>query len=430
MLDLKMIREQPEMVRAALARRHIDPPIDEILRLDERRRELVAEADQLRAERNTVSKQIARMKDAEERQRQIEAMRLVGDRVAELESLVSQVERERQTLLLELPNLPQPDVPDGADEHENVVIRHHGEPRQFDFPVRPHWEVGPELGLINFDWGVKLAGSRFYVLAGAGARLQRALIQWMLNLHVDEHGREELYVPFVVKEEALWAAGQLPKFRDNLYHDVEDDIWLAPTAEVPVTNIFRDEILDPTALPRRYVAYTPCFRREKMSAGRDVRGIKRGHQFDKVEMYTFCRPEDSPAELELILESAETVLRRLDLAYRVVKLCTGDLGNAAQVTYDLEVWSPGVGEWLEVSSCSNVGDYQARRGNIRFRREEGGRPEFCHTLNGSGLALPRVMIAVMENYQQPDGSIRAPEAIQPYLGQEVITAARQTSPSA
>jgi seryl-tRNA synthetase len=422
MLDIRMIRERPDEVRAALARRGggVEQVVDEILRLDERRRALVSEADNLRAERNRVSKEIGRIKDAAARQPLIEEMRRVGDRIAALDAQVDEIDAALRARLLEAPNLPLPEVPDGPDEHANVVVRHWGEPRQLAFPARPHWELGEALGIINFEWGVKLAGSRFYVLAGLGARLQRALIQWMLNLHVEEHGRTELYVPFVVKEECLWGAGQLPKFRDNLYHDVEDDIWLVPTAEIPVTNIYRDEILAPDTLPRRYVAYTPCFRRERMSAGRDTRGIKRGHQFDKVEMYTFCRPEESPRELALILEHAETVLRRLDLPYRVVQLCTGDLGQVAQITYDLEVWSPGVGEWLEVSSCSDCGDYQARRAGIRFRREAGGRAEFCHTLNGSGLALPRLMIAILENYQQPDGSIRLPEVLHPSVGQSII----------
>jgi seryl-tRNA synthetase len=422
MLDIRMIRERPDEVRAALARRPggTEAAIDSILALDEQRRLLVTRADTLRGERNAVSKQIGQMRDAGARQPLIERMRLVGDQIAALEAEIATVDERLQATLVEVPNLPEPGVPLGESEHDNVVLRHWGEPRALPFAARPHWELGPALGIINFEWGVKLAGSRFYVLAGAGARLQRALIQWMLNLHIDEGERTELYPPFVVKEQCLWSAGQLPKFRDNLYHDVEDDIWLVPTAEIPVTNIYRDEILEPGALPRRYVAYTPCFRREKMSAGRDTRGIKRGHQFDKVEMYTFCTPEASPAELDLILASAENVLRRLDLPYRVVQLCTGDLGFAAQITYDLEVWSPGCDEWLEVSSCSNCGDFQARRAGVRFRREAGGRAEYCHTLNGSGLALPRLMIAIMENYQQADGSIVVPEPLRAALGRSVI----------
>ena len=427
MLDIRMIRERPDEVRAALARRGggVEAVVDEIHRLDERRREVVTQADTLRGERNRISKEVSRLKEAAARQALIEESRLVGERISALDAQVGEVDTALRARLLELPNLPQPDVPDGPDEHANVVVRGWGEPRQLPFPARPHWELGEALGIINFEWGVKLSGSRFYVLAGLGARLQRALIRWMLDYHLDETGRTELYVPFVVKEQALWNAGQLPKFRDNLYHDVEDDLWLVPTAEIPVTNIYADEILGPDVLPRRYVAYTPCFRREKMSAGRDTRGIKRGHQFDKVEMYTFCRPEESAEELDRMMVSAETLLRRLELPYRVLQLCTGDLGFGAQITYDLEVWSPGVGEWLEVSSVSNCGDFQARRAGIRFRREAGGRAEFCHTLNGSGLALPRLMIAIIENYQQPDGSIRLPEPLHPAVGRAVIEPPRR-----
>ncbi|MEW6233590.1 MAG: serine--tRNA ligase, partial [Chloroflexota bacterium] len=285
-----------------------------------------------------------------------------------------------------------------------------------DFEPLPHWEIGERLGIIDFERGVKMSGTRFYLLRGLGARLQRALITWMLDLHVNDHGYQEIYPPFVVKEECLVGAAQLPKFRDNLYHDVEDDVWMVPTAEVPLTNLHRDEILDATALPRRYVAYTPCFRREKMSAGRDVRGIKRGHQFDKVEMYKFTRPQDSYHELEKLVDNAEEVCRRLEIAYRVVEVCTGDLGFSTTKTYDVEMWAPGCGEWLEVSSCSNCEEFQARRANTRYRPTPTARPEFVHTLNGSGLALPRTVIAVLENYQQTDGSVLVPEVLRPYMG--------------
>jgi seryl-tRNA synthetase len=311
MLDIRKIREQPDEVKVALARRGggIESVIDEILSLDERRRQLVSQADTLRAERNRISKEVSRLKEASDRTTLIQESQLIGQRLETLTADVNAVDAALRDRQLELPNLPLPEVPDGPDEHANVVVGAWGEPRTLAFPARPHWEIGAHLGILNLEWGVKLAGSRFYVLAGQGARLQRALIQWMLNYHVDEAGRHELYVPFVVKEEALWAAGQLPKFRDNLYHDVHDDIWLVPTAEIPITNIYRDEILPPGELPKRYVAYTPCFRREHMSAGRDTRGIKRGHQFDKVEMYTFCPPEDSPAELRRILAGPSTVTR-------------------------------------------------------------------------------------------------------------------------
>jgi seryl-tRNA synthetase len=296
------------------------------------------------------------------------------------------------------------------------VVRTWSQPKEFSFEPLPHWDLGPTLDIIDFERGVKLSGTRFYVLKGVGARLQRALITWMLDLHIKEHGYTEIYPPFMVREECMWGAGQLPKFLDNIYHDVEDDAWFIGTAEIPLTNLHRDEILAPGTLPLRYVAYTACFRREKMSAGRDTRGIKRGHQFDKVEMYKFTTPETSYDELERLLEDAEDVCRRLGIAHRVVQMCTGDLGFSAAKKYDIEMWAPGVQEWLEVSSCSNCEDFQARRANIRYRPEPGAKTQFVHTLNGSGLALPRVMIAIMENYQQADGSIVVPEVLRPYMG--------------
>ncbi len=302
------------------------------------------------------------------------------------------------------------------------MLRQEGEPRAFDFAPKPHWDLGEQLGIIDFEAGVKIAGSRFYVLKGLGARLERALIQWMLDLHVHEHGLEEIYPPFMVKEECFWATGDLPKFADNIYCDREDDLCMVTTAEVPLTNLWRGDIIPPGTLPLRYVAYTACFRREKMSAGRDVRGIKRGHQFDKVEMYTYCEPEHSMEELAAMVERAEAVCRGLGIPYRIVALCTGDLGFKAAITYDIEMWAPGVQEWLEVSSVSNVLDFQARRANIRFRREVGGRTEFPHMLNGSGLALPRVVIAVLENYQQADGSVVIPAVLRPYMRADVIPA--------
>ncbi|HXF51811.1 MAG TPA: serine--tRNA ligase [Dehalococcoidia bacterium] len=416
MLSLQFIREHPDVVREALAARHTEAPLDEVLALDAERRRLLLEVENLRAEQNAAGKRIGATKDPAERQRLIDAMKGVSARIAELEPALKDIEERLEGRLLEIPNLPDASVPRGADESDNVVVRQSGEPRMLDFPARPHWELGEALGIIDFDRGVRLAGSRFYVLRGAGARLERALIWWMLDLHVSRHGYTELYLPAVVKEECMWASGQLPKFRDNLYHDVEDDIWLVPTAEVPLTNIHRDEILDGDALPISYVAYTPCFRREKMSAGRDVRGIKRGHQFDKVELYKFTRPEDSEAALQEMLTHAEAVVSGLGLVSRVVQICTGDLGFNAAKSYDLEVWSPATGEWYEVSSVSNCTDFQARRANIRFRREPGAKPEFVHTLNGSGTALPRVVAAILENFQRPDGSVDIPEALHPFMG--------------
>ncbi len=434
MLDLNFIREHPDQVKDALVKLHTVAPIDEILKFDEERRALLTESEALRAQRNIVSKemgalqrQIKQARGAERERLQDrfagmrEEMRRVGERIRAIEERVHQVEARLKAAMLEVPNMPHESVPVGADESENVVVRTEGEPRQFDFEPLPHWDLGPMLGIIDFERGVKISGTRFYVLKGLGARLQRALIAWMLDLHIREHGYTEVYPPFIVKQDCMWGTGQLPKFGDNLYRDVEDDLWLIPTAEVPVTNLHRDEILSPGTLPLYYVAYTPCFRREKFSAGRDVRGIKRGHQFDKVEMVKFVEPETSDAELESLIDNAEDVCRRLGIPHRVVQMCTGDLSFTAATKYDIEMWAPGCGEWLEVSSCSNFKDFQARRANIRYRPARGEKPRFVHTLNGSGLALPRVMVAVMENYQQADGSIVVPDVLRPYMGgMEVI----------
>ena len=424
MLSLQFIRENPDVVREAVARRHMTAPIDDILQLDGQRRRVLLEVEGLKAERNQAGKRIGATRDAGERQRLIDEMRGVSERIDALEKDLRQTEERLHALLLEVPNIPRPDVPLGEGEEDNVVLRQWGEPQDYAqaggrpaaFTPLPHWDLGERLGIIDFERGVKLSGSRFYVLKGAGARLQRALIAYMLDLHTGQHGYTEVYPPFVVKEECMWSAGQLPKFADNLYHDVEDDLWLVPTAEVPVTNLHRDEILEPGLLPLRYAAYTACFRREKMSAGRDVRGIKRGHQFDKVELYKFCQPESSEEELQALVNHAEEVCRALGIAHRVVQLCTGDLGFTSLMSFDIEMWAPGCGEWLEVSSCSNCGDFQARRANIRFRREKGARPEFPHTLNGSALALPRTLIAILENYQQADGSVVVPEVLRGYVG--------------
>ena len=314
-----------------------------------------------------------------------------------------------------LPNLPDSRTPVGVDESENVVIKTVGQLPEYDFVPKPHWEIGPDLGIIDFERGVKLSGSRFYILSGVGARLQRALIAWMLDLHIRQ-GYTEKYLPFMVKTETVYGAGQLPKFVDNLYKDHEEDFYMVPTAEVPLTGMHMDEIFDAVSLPRSYTAYTPCFRREKMSAGRDVRGIKRGHQFDKVEMYIYTKPEDSNAAFHKMMADAEATCAELGFTYRINQLCTGDLGFGAEITYDIEVWSPGCEEWLEVSSVSNVGDFQARRSNIRYRPEEGKRPQFLHTLNGSGLGMPRTLIAILENFQQEDGTVRVPDVLRPWMG--------------
>jgi len=417
MLDIAFIREQPQHVKDALLSRNEDSTqVDALLALDAQRRELLREVEQLRAERNRVSKEIGRLKDKAKREPLIADMRQVGDRIDALDAQLDQVNTDLDTAMLEIPNPPHASVPIGANETENVVVREWGEPGAFEFEPVPHWDLGPELGILDFERGVKLSGSRFYVLRGAGARLQRALIAWMLDVHTQEHGYTEIYPPYIVKEACMWGAGQLPKFIDNIYHDVEDDLWLIGTAEIPLTNLHRDEILDTEALPIEYVAYTACFRREKMSAGRDVRGIKRGHQFDKVEMYRFTTPESSYDELDAMVEHALEICRRLKIPHRLVQMCTGDLGFTAAKTFDIEMWAPGCAEWLEVSSLSNCEAFQARRANIRYRPEPGAKPRFVHTLNGSGLALPRVMIAIMENYQRADGSIAVPEVLQPWMG--------------
>jgi seryl-tRNA synthetase len=396
--------------------------IDALLEADRRRREALHAVEQLRAERTTGSKAIRDLADATERERAIAAQRALGDRIVAAEAAATAAEGEFERRMLEVPNLPHPDVPVGPDESANVVVRTEGTPRTFDFPPLPHWDLGTRLGIFDFERGVKISGSRFYVLRAAGARLQRALIAWMLDLHTREHRYGEVYPPAMVTRECLVGTGNLPKFGDTLYRDAEEDLWFVPTAEVPVTNLYRQEVLEGGRLPIRHVAYTPCFRREKMSAGRDVRGIKRGHQFDKVELVKFVRPETSDAELRTLLDDAEDVCRRLGLTYRIVQMCTGDLSFTAAMKFDIEVWAPGCGEWLEVSSCSNFRDFQARRANIRFRPGPGVKPELVHTLNGSALALPRVLIAVLETYQLPDGSVRLPDVLRAHVGTDVIAA--------
>jgi seryl-tRNA synthetase len=420
MLDIDLMRRHPDKVREGLIKRGDDPTmVDEILALDKRRRALLQDVEALRATRNRVSKQIGRMKDPEERQARIDEMRAVGAKIDALEENLREVETAFYEKQLWVPNVPHESSPVGPDDTHNVELGRWGERRDFEaegFEPVPHWDLGPELDILDFERGVQLAGSRFYVLKGAGARLQRALIFWMLDVQTRDYGYTEIYPPFVVRRENLVASGHLPKFGDNLYRDAEDDLWLLPTAEVALTNLHRDEILDAEQLPLNYVAYTACFRREKMSAGRDVRGIKRGHQFDKVEMYRFVEPGTSYAALETMTRQAAGLLEALALPYRQLELCTGDLGFGATKAYDLEVWAPGQQAWLEVSSISNVTDFQARRANVRYRPEPDADTKFVHTLNGSGLALPRVMIAIMETYQQQDGSITVPEVLRPYMG--------------
>lgn len=420
MLDIKFIRDNLDIVKQAMQDlQAFDAPLDMAITLDDERREILIELENLRARRNTDSRRIGQLLREGDRDA-AEALKTeladLPNGIKALEERLAQVEPALRDALLRIPNLPLPEVPVGKDDSENIVTRVEGQPRVFDFAPRPHWEIGEALGILDFERGVKLSGSRFYVLKGLGARLQRALIAWMLDVHIMDHGYTEVYPPYMVKGECLVGTGNLPKFADNLYHDAEEDYWFIPTAEVPVTNLYRDEILPPGALPIYHVAYTPCFRREKMSAGRDVRGIKRGHQFDKVEMVKFVEPEQGQVELERLVDNAEDIARRLQIPHRIIQMCTGDLAFSAAAKYDVELWAPGVSEWLEVSSCSLFTDFQARRANIRYRPDANSKPRHPYTLNGSGLALPRVLIAVLENYQQADGTVVVPDVLRPYMG--------------
>jgi seryl-tRNA synthetase len=415
MIDINIVREKPEIIKKSLENRQMDPSIvDQLAELDIKWRTILTETEVLKAERNKVSKEISKTKDKVDKDRKIAKMRVVGEKIAALDAKVKETEDSLNNLIAIIPNIMDQSVPLGKDETENKIVRQVGEKPTYDFKPLPHWELGPNLDIIDFEQGVKITGSRFYVLSGAGAQLQRALIAWMLDLH-RRQGYLEKYTPFMVKGQTLFASGQLPKFADNLYHDHEEDLWMVPTAEVPLTGIHMNDFLEYEKLPQRYTAYTPCFRREKMSAGRDVRGIKRGHQFDKVEMYIYSKPEESMHELDKMLGDAEQTCKELGLAYRIVQLCTGDMGFNSAISYDVEVWAPGCDEWLEVSSVSNVTDFQARRANIKYK-DENGHKGYVHTLNGSGLGIPRTLISVMETYQLSDGSIHVPDVLKPWMG--------------
>ncbi|HVA68763.1 MAG TPA: serine--tRNA ligase [Candidatus Binataceae bacterium] len=423
MLDIKLVREQPDFVKAELAKCGVAPAeIDRVIECDANRRRLQFELDEMRARRTRESRELGKAAP-EERDARRSEMRALGDRIAAGEREFGEVEAELSNLMLGLRNLPRPFVPVGSSEADNRIVRSEGVPREFAFTPLPHWEIGERLGIIDFERGVKLSGTRFYVLMGLGARLERALIAWMLDLKTLEQGYTEVIPPLMVNTATATSTGHLPKNADTMYRDIEEDYWFIPTAEVPLTSLYRDEIIDGARLPIYLTAYTPCFRREKMSAGRDVRGIKRGHQFDKVEMVKLVRPETSDEELEKLVGDASEICRRLEIPFRVVQLCTGDLSFASAATYDIEMWAPGLGEWLEVSSCSTCTDFQMRRANIRLRRQKSqhkgqkdDRPEFLHALNGSGLGLPRTLIAVLENYQQEDGSVAVPAVLRPYMG--------------
>ncbi len=423
MLDLRMIRAQPDLVRAAMARRGIAGGaalVEQLLVLDERRRSAIGEADELRAQRNAVSRRIGELRrKGDPADRLIAEMRRVGGRIDALAEVVEDADTRIRDTLLDLPNLPLSEVPDGGEE-ANAVVRAWGERPSFDFDPSPHWELGERLGLLDLARGSKISGSGFPVLVGRGARLQRELIGYMLDLHVEEHGYAEMRVPYMVTRESLTATGHLPKFEEDAYVTVPDDLWLIPTSEVPLTNMRRDELLSADELPLRYTAYSPCFRREAGAGGADTRGLLRVHQFDKVELVRYETPERGREALEEMTGEAETVLRRLGLPYRVLSLATGDLGFWSAMTYDLEVWAPGVRRWLEVSSVSTATDYQARRANLRYRPRPGAKPEFVHTLNGSALALPRLLVALLENGQKEDGSVTLPEPLAERLGGRLL----------
>ncbi|MGD8319796.1 MAG: serine--tRNA ligase [Gemmatimonadota bacterium] len=424
MLDIRRLRYEAQEVKRALSRRGddaYDALVEEVRALDEARRDFIGQVNDLKAERNEASKKIGELKRrGEDADDLITSMRQVGARIAELDEAVKAHEARIDDILLSVPNLPLDEVPEGGEE-ANEVVSVWGEPRDVPFTPRPHWELGETLGILDLPRGAKISGSGFPVLRGMGARLQRGLINFFLDVHTGEHGYEELRVPYLVTAETLTGTGQLPKFAEESYQTERDDLWLIPTAEVPVTNLHRDELLSAEDLPVRYTAYSPCFRREAGAAGKDTRGLLRVHQFDKVELVRYEAPERSREALEELTREAETLLERLGLRYRRLLLATGDLGFSSAMTYDLEVWAPGVGAWLEVSSCSVFTDYQARRANLRYRPAHGEKPEFVHTLNGSGLALPRVVAAILETYQEEDGSVVLPEVLRPYVGQDRLT---------
>jgi seryl-tRNA synthetase len=421
MLSLELIRQQPDLVKAGIAKKNEGPEIvDEILEVDRERRELLQKADELKHRRNEASDQIAELKRSKkDAASAIAEMKDVGTHIAELDDKVKTVDSRLRDLLLRVPNLPHTSVPYGKSDKENAVVFTWHDKPAFGFNPRPHWEIGEALRIIDSAAGAKISGSRFYVLRGLGAKLERALISWMIDVHVQEEGYTEILPPYLVNRESMTGTGQLPKFAEDLYHTDTDDLFLDPTAEVPVTNLLRDEIVREEDLPIKYVAYTACFRKEAGAAGKDTRGIIRVHQFNKVEMVKFVRPEESYHELDLLLDNAEGILRKLNLPYHRSRMCTGDLGFTAAMKYDPEVWMPGQDRYVEISSCSNFEDFQARRANIRYRTRD-GKIAFVHTLNGSGLAVGRTMAAILENYQQEDGSVKIPEALIPYMGTDVI----------
>jgi seryl-tRNA synthetase len=423
MLDIKLVRSDPDKVREGMAKRGKEVPLDEFLKLDEDRRKKLVEVEQLKNRRNTVSKEVGRLKSqGQDASSLIKEMQEEGDQIQRLDQEVKEIEEKLQEILLVIPNIPHESVPVGKDETQNQLVRTWGEPRKFDFQPKTHDEVGVGLGIMDFERAAKISGARFVVMRHWGAKLERSLFNFMLDLHTREHGYVEIFPPFLVNRASMIGTGQLPKFEEDMFKCSNGDYYLIPTAEVPVTNLHRDEILEPEALPIHYAAYTACFRAEAGSAGRDTRGIIRQHQFNKVEMVKFTKPEESYREHEKLVNDAEDVLKRLGLPYRVVLLCSGDQGFSAAKCYDLEVWLPSFSTYREISSCSNFEDFQARRANIKYRPAAGAKPEFVHTLNGSGVAVGRTVAAILENYQNEDGSVTVPEVLRPYLGVEKLTA--------
>ncbi|OQY29274.1 MAG: serine--tRNA ligase [Candidatus Cloacimonetes bacterium 4572_55] len=417
MLDHKFVRKNIELVKKAVADKKESVNLDNFLKLEQERRLLLAQADALKHERNVVSKEISRLKRSkQDASDKISEMKRTGEKIKELDMDRRRVDEEIDEILRWTPNIPHESVPVGKDESDNVVIREWGDKPNFDFQPKPHWEIGERLGIMDFSAASKIAGSGFILTKGAGARLERALINFFLDTHTADHGYTEIYPPCLANEQSMFGTGQLPKLKDDMYCLEGDKLFLIPTGETPITNIHRDEILSVDRLPIFYTALTPCFRRESGASGKDTRGMARVHQFNKVEMVKFVRPENSWDELERLVANAEILLKKLGLPYRVVKLCTGDLSFAGAICFDLEIWSSGVKRYLEVSSCSNFVDFQARRANIRFRPNPKAKPQFVHTLNGSGLALPRTVIGIIENYQLEDGRVAVPEPLQPYMG--------------
>ncbi|MEW6622358.1 MAG: serine--tRNA ligase [Bacillota bacterium] len=417
MLDLKFVRDNMDLVEDGLHKRGSNIDFGEFKKLEEERRKLLGTVETLKNRRNTVSEEIAKMKKMKENaDNLIVEMREVSQQVKDMDEKVKEIEDALQTFLLNVPNIPHPTVPAGAGDEDNEILRKYGEPRKFDFPAKAHWDIGEDLKLIEFERGAKVAGARFVFYRGWGARLERALINFMLDLHINEHGYEELFPPFAVNSQSMTGTGQLPKFAEDMFKIEKTDLWLIPTAEVPVTNIYAGEILKEEDLPIYHTAYSACFRAEAGAHGRDTRGLIRQHQFNKVELVKFTTQENSYEELETLTRNAEKVLQLLELPYRVVVLCGGDLGFSSAKTYDLEVWLPAFNAYKEISSCSNFEDFQARRANIRYRPGQGGKPRYVHTLNGSGLAIGRTLSAILENYQQEDGSVIIPEVLRPYMG--------------